>query len=263
MNKLKKLIDERNITPTGLSKMIGKPARSTDIAKWISTDRSLFSLPAESVFTLSRILGVDVTELLSEADLDGTTVSVKNLNSYVGRIRVTFGVEGTDFEIFNYVGKRLKFEAKDAISCLRHKGVDVPKNAVVGNTEARILSTDPDYIIMENAKIDKAFKDRLYSFQVKETLRSDPAYCSYTERDGVKTLVAAAFRESKRIIERVEVVKAVWSDEDPDAPWAKVYGDVLYGDFMDFKDKVEESPITFEEYFELLAKLVLGMGVAI
>ena len=111
-------------------------------------------------------------------------------------------------------------------------------------------------------KVDEEFKRRLDNYRNENIKRKSPVVATYEEDGDIRKLTYGIFRETgeSALIEKVEAIKAVWS-EDPNDVWIKCYADVIFKDYSEYKEQVEENEITNTEFFELFGKIAAAIGI--
>ncbi len=87
MNKLKKLLEESNISTYQLTKNTGGINRSDSLEKVLSGEREITSLNLNLLTAFARGLGVKLEDILEDYELDGTSSQVFGITKLVDRIR--------------------------------------------------------------------------------------------------------------------------------------------------------------------------------
>lgn len=256
MNKLKSFLKDRRIKPAALARVIGRPTKNTEFGRWFKKDISLLDVDLRSVLMMSKAFGVGVEDMLLDLEADGTLPAIDSVKDIAEKIGEVLGHgKGETYEGFDSVGYQLGFAPETASKLARKAGLD-PKNDRLGYEDPLPV----DELEKINEGFDPGFKAAMEEIAHRTNIRKCPVKISYRESDGVYTFVVAIFRldEDRNLIEKVEVIKAVFSD-DPENGWIKYYANALYRDFMDYDAKAEENPVTREEYFDILGKVFMSI----
>ena len=255
MNKLQSLLDEKDINLTVLVRVMGKPFRITDFKRLIENDKSLLTLNAGTVVSLAKALGMSVEEILLPYEADGTVGAIESVNAFVKKLRKIFGLKDTgSFEAVSSVGEKLEFSFKDSASILRQAG-QTPK------TES-ILDKEPnayDRAVSETARLDEDTKGKIEDRFAMDGETRDPVVIDYYTAGKMNELTLAIFRMSgfKGAVDRIETIKAVWSEGDN--PWIKTYVGVTTDNYNDFREADEDNIVTLTEYFDFMGKIILSL----
>lgn len=124
-----------------------------------------------------------------------------------------------------------------------------------GSREERL---DRERMKAETEKMPKEFLEKLDENTVLQF--RNPTVIEYDVDGHVHDLTVAIFRKSRDYFKQVEVLRAIWSDE-PGKEYLKTYKGYVTRDYMDYKEKVLESPVEFPNFFEAINGPLYSLGL--
>ncbi len=87
MSNLNELIKDKNILTYDLTKNTGNPQRGDSLKEILSGRRELTNTNFNLISTYARGLGVKLTDILDDFDIDGTTSQIINISRHVSKLK--------------------------------------------------------------------------------------------------------------------------------------------------------------------------------